>query len=171
LWRGPAVLSWAGARGVVPLAAALSLPLTDAAGVPIPYRDLLQAVAATVIVISLIVQGSQAEQDRVRPCRRAGPGQNHQEQHDRREHDRRAGEPVAGACRQHAGRDGHRDSTQLRRRPDRGEAKIADLRVIASTLRAALDAGCDDLMACAGQPCCPIPFATIAVGPPDADAR
>ena len=57
LWRGAAVLSWAGARGVVPLAAALSIPVTDAAGVPIPYRDLLQAIAATVIVISLIVQG------------------------------------------------------------------------------------------------------------------
>jgi CPA1 family monovalent cation:H+ antiporter len=58
LWRGPVVLSWAGARGVVPLAAALSIPLTDASGAPVPFRDLLQAVAATVIVISLIVQGS-----------------------------------------------------------------------------------------------------------------
>jgi DNA-binding transcriptional MerR regulator len=42
------------------------------------------------------------------------------------------------------------------------EAKIADLEVIASTLRAAVAAGCDDLVACADQPCCPIPFATIA---------
>ncbi len=58
LWRAPAVLSWAGARGVVPLAAALSIPLTDAAGAPVPFRDLLQAIAATVIVISLLVQGS-----------------------------------------------------------------------------------------------------------------
>ncbi|MCU7728006.1 Na+/H+ antiporter [Actinoplanes sp. KI2] len=56
-WRVPVVLSWAGARGVVPLAAALSIPLTDSAGLPLPYRDLLQAIAATVIVISLIVQG------------------------------------------------------------------------------------------------------------------
>jgi CPA1 family monovalent cation:H+ antiporter len=52
-----AVLSWAGARGVVPLAAALSIPLTDSSGVAVPYRDLLQAIAATVIVLSLIVQG------------------------------------------------------------------------------------------------------------------
>ncbi|WFE53093.1 MerR family transcriptional regulator [Micromonospora sp. WMMD1155] len=52
------------------------------------------------------------------------------------------------------------------------EAKIADLQVIASTLCAAVDAGCDDLVACAGQPCCPIPFATIAVrGVPDAEDR
>jgi MerR family mercuric resistance operon transcriptional regulator len=42
------------------------------------------------------------------------------------------------------------------------EARIADLQVIAGTLRAALDAGCDDMFACAGEPCCPIPFATLA---------
>ncbi|MEU7754847.1 MerR family transcriptional regulator [Micromonospora sp. NPDC049171] len=51
------------------------------------------------------------------------------------------------------------------------EAKIADLHVIADTLRAAVDAGCDDLVTCAGQPCCPIPFATIAGGASDAEAR
>ncbi|HLL64555.1 MAG TPA: MerR family transcriptional regulator [Micromonosporaceae bacterium] len=44
------------------------------------------------------------------------------------------------------------------------EARIADLQVMAGTLRAAVDAGCDDLLACAGQPCCPIPFAAIAAG-------
>lgn len=49
------------------------------------------------------------------------------------------------------------------------EAKLADLRVIADTLQAALDAGCDDLVTCAGNACCPIPFATIARGIPDAD--
>jgi DNA-binding transcriptional MerR regulator len=51
------------------------------------------------------------------------------------------------------------------------QAKIADLQAMASTLRAAVDAGCDDLVTCAGQPCCPIPFATIAVGVPDAGSR
>jgi MerR family mercuric resistance operon transcriptional regulator len=51
------------------------------------------------------------------------------------------------------------------------ETKIADLTVIAGTLRAAVDAGCDDLVTCAGQPCCPIPFATIARGAPDAGPR
>ena len=45
------------------------------------------------------------------------------------------------------------------------EAKIADLHVIAATLRAAIQAGCDDLVTCAGQPCCPIPFDAIAAGP------
>jgi MerR family mercuric resistance operon transcriptional regulator len=43
------------------------------------------------------------------------------------------------------------------------EAKIADLRVIADALRAAVDAGCDDLVRCAGEPCCPIPFAPIGI--------
>ncbi|XVV15385.1 MerR family transcriptional regulator [Actinoplanes sp. CA-131856] len=48
------------------------------------------------------------------------------------------------------------------------EAKIADLEVIAATLTATVAAGCDDLVACAGRPCCPIPFATIGQGAPDA---
>ncbi|WP_433363173.1 MerR family transcriptional regulator [Actinoplanes sp. CA-142083] len=42
------------------------------------------------------------------------------------------------------------------------ETKIADLQAIAETLRATVAAGCDDLVTCAGEPCCPIPFATIA---------
>jgi MerR family transcriptional regulator, mercuric resistance operon regulatory protein len=51
------------------------------------------------------------------------------------------------------------------------EAKIADLQVMADTLRAAIDAGCDDLVTCAGNTCCPIPFATIAEEAHDAEAR
>jgi Na+/H+ antiporter len=56
-WQVPAVVSWAGTRGVVPLAAALSIPLVDAAGQPLPQRDLLLVLATAVIVISLVVQG------------------------------------------------------------------------------------------------------------------
>jgi NhaP-type Na+/H+ or K+/H+ antiporter len=56
-WPVPAVVSWAGARGVVPLAAALSIPLTTASGAPLPRRDLILVLAAAVIVISLVVQG------------------------------------------------------------------------------------------------------------------
>ena len=51
------MISWAGTRGVVPLAAALSIPLTTTSGAPLPQRDLLLVLAVTVIVISLIVQG------------------------------------------------------------------------------------------------------------------
>ena len=42
---------------MVPLAAALSIPLTSASGAPLPQRDLILAIATTVIVISLVVQG------------------------------------------------------------------------------------------------------------------
>jgi DNA-binding transcriptional MerR regulator len=45
------------------------------------------------------------------------------------------------------------------------EERIADLHTIRETLRAALDAGCDDLVACASNDCCPIPFATITTRP------
>jgi Na+/H+ antiporter len=56
-WQVPAVVTWAGARGVVPLAAALSIPLTAADGSPLPDRELVQVLATVVIVISLVVQG------------------------------------------------------------------------------------------------------------------
>lgn len=41
------------------------------------------------------------------------------------------------------------------------ERRIADLEIIRGTLRDAIDAGCDDLIACAAQPCCPLPFAEL----------
>jgi DNA-binding transcriptional MerR regulator len=47
------------------------------------------------------------------------------------------------------------------------EERIADLNTIRDTLLAALDAGCDDLVECAGNDCCPIPFATITTRPVD----
>ena len=56
-WAVPAVVSWAGTRGVVPLAAALSIPLTTAGGAPLARRDLILVLATAVIVVSLIVQG------------------------------------------------------------------------------------------------------------------
>lgn len=42
------------------------------------------------------------------------------------------------------------------------EARIADLQLIKENLRAAIDAGCDDLHQCAGSECCPIPFVDLA---------
>ncbi len=45
-------------------------------------------------------------------------------------------------------------------------ARIADLEVIRDTLRAALDAGCDDLAECAQTPGCPVPFTELAVRGP-----
>ncbi|MFC7625194.1 MerR family transcriptional regulator [Microlunatus sp. GCM10028923] len=42
------------------------------------------------------------------------------------------------------------------------EARIAELQVIAETLRNALAAGCDDLLECVAIPGCPIPFSATA---------
>lgn len=42
------------------------------------------------------------------------------------------------------------------------EERIADLETIRGRLREALDAGCDDLLACAESDSCPLPFADIA---------
>jgi DNA-binding transcriptional MerR regulator len=42
------------------------------------------------------------------------------------------------------------------------EERMADLAAIRDRLNAALDAGCDDLLACASAECCPIPFESIA---------
>jgi CPA1 family monovalent cation:H+ antiporter len=51
------VLSWAGMRGVVSLAAALALPITLPAGGPFPAREALLIVTLTVIVFTLLGQG------------------------------------------------------------------------------------------------------------------
>ena len=53
------------------------------------------------------------------------------------------------------------------------EERIADLVAIRDNLRATVDAGCADLMECAGTECCPIPFATITIrsGAAAAEAR
>lgn len=51
------VVSWAGMRGVISLAVALSLPQTDAAGRPFPGRDLIVFTTFVVIVVTLVGQG------------------------------------------------------------------------------------------------------------------
>jgi monovalent cation/hydrogen antiporter len=56
-WRTPAVVSWAGARGVLPLTAALSIPLATTAGPPLAGRDQVLLLTSAVIATTLIVQG------------------------------------------------------------------------------------------------------------------
>lgn len=56
-WRVPAVVSWAGTRGVVPLAAALSVPLSTGNAAPLPGRELVLLLTTAVIIITLVVQG------------------------------------------------------------------------------------------------------------------
>lgn len=56
-WRGPLILGWAGMRGVVSLAAALSIPLLTPQGQPFPYRNLILFITFIVILVTLIFQG------------------------------------------------------------------------------------------------------------------
>lgn len=56
-WRGPLVLGWAGMRGVVSLAAALSVPLVLPNGVDFPQRPLLLLITFVVILVTLVLQG------------------------------------------------------------------------------------------------------------------
>jgi len=56
-WKGAVVLSWAGMRGAVSLAAALALPLTTDADAAFPNRDLIVFLTFGVILGTLVVQG------------------------------------------------------------------------------------------------------------------
>lgn len=57
-WRGVLVTGWCGVRGVVSLAAALSLPATLADGSPFPGRPAILFIALCVILVTLFVQGT-----------------------------------------------------------------------------------------------------------------
>ena len=56
-WRESAVVSWAGMRGVVTVAAALALPQAIDGGSPFPGRDEIVVVALTVVLVTLVLQG------------------------------------------------------------------------------------------------------------------
>ena len=51
------VLSWAGTRGVVSLAAIFTVPLVTESGAPFPCRDLLLFCTLVVVLVTLIGQG------------------------------------------------------------------------------------------------------------------
>jgi CPA1 family monovalent cation:H+ antiporter len=56
-WRHTLLVSWAGMRGAVSLAAALALPLTTDAGSAFPQRDLILFCTFSVILATLLIQG------------------------------------------------------------------------------------------------------------------
>lgn len=56
-WKGPVVVGWAGMRGVVSLASALSVPLFLSPGVPFPHRSLILFITFIVILSTLVFQG------------------------------------------------------------------------------------------------------------------
>jgi monovalent cation/hydrogen antiporter len=56
-WRNPLVLGWAGMRGVVSLAMALSIPVVINETQPFPYRNLILFITFIVILATLVFQG------------------------------------------------------------------------------------------------------------------
>ena len=56
-WKGPIVLGWAGMRGVVSLAAALSIPVVINQQQPFPQRELIIFITFVVILVTLVFQG------------------------------------------------------------------------------------------------------------------
>lgn len=56
-WKGPLIVSWAGMRGVVSLATALSIPLLMTDGTAFPQRNLIIFITFVVIFITLVCQG------------------------------------------------------------------------------------------------------------------
>ncbi|TLV03290.1 Na+/H+ antiporter [Dyadobacter luticola] len=56
-WRAPLVFGWAGMRGVVSLASALSVPLLIHSGQPFPQRNLIIFITFVVILVTLVFQG------------------------------------------------------------------------------------------------------------------
>ncbi|TDW24441.1 sodium/proton antiporter (CPA1 family) [Kribbella kalugense] len=56
-WRVATVVSWAGTRGVLPLAAALSIPLAAKDGSRLPDRALVLVLTTAVVIFTLVVQG------------------------------------------------------------------------------------------------------------------
>lgn len=60
-WRAVFVGGWAGMRGAVTLAAALSIPLTLPDGAAFPAREMVIFLASGVVVTTLLVQGTTME--------------------------------------------------------------------------------------------------------------
>lgn len=56
-YKAPILLGWAGMRGVVSLAAALSIPVHMANGALFPQRNLILFITFVVILLTLLVQG------------------------------------------------------------------------------------------------------------------
>lgn len=60
-WQGVAVIGWAGMRGTITLAAALSIPRLMEDGRPFPARDVVIFLSFGVIAVTLLLQGTTLE--------------------------------------------------------------------------------------------------------------
>ncbi|TPG45115.1 Na+/H+ antiporter [Flavobacterium pectinovorum] len=56
-YKGPILIGWTGMRGVVSLAAALSIPVHLSEGIPFPQRNLILFITFVVILTTLLLQG------------------------------------------------------------------------------------------------------------------
>lgn len=56
-WKAPLLFGWTGMRGVVSLAAALSIPVALNSGAAFPQRNMILFITFTVIVVTLVLQG------------------------------------------------------------------------------------------------------------------
>ncbi len=56
-WKSVFIIAWSGMRGVVSLAAALSIPLTLTTGEDFPHRNLILFISFIVILCTLVLQG------------------------------------------------------------------------------------------------------------------
>ncbi|AEE53472.1 Na+/H+ antiporter [Haliscomenobacter hydrossis] len=56
-WKSVLIIAWSGMRGVVSLAAALSIPLTLSSGEAFPQRNLILFISFIVILCTLVLQG------------------------------------------------------------------------------------------------------------------
>src|SRR6266542_6247971 len=85
-WGVVTALSWAGIRGIVSLAAALSIPLTLPSDAGFPFRNLLIFLTYVVILVTLLIPATtlpwlmrwlgikdEGEKARGNLCGRAGP--------------------------------------------------------------------------------------------------
>lgn len=56
-WKNSMIIGWAGMRGIVSLASALSLPFLLSDGIPFVQRDSIIFISVVVVLITLIIQG------------------------------------------------------------------------------------------------------------------
>src|SRR6185312_288449 len=111
-WQYPALLSWAGLRGAVSLAAALALPLTVAGGDSFPHRSFIIYLAFCVILATLVGQGLTLPAV-IRGLRLEDDGSSEKEETKARIH---AAEAALGRLEELAGEDWVREDTAERMR-------------------------------------------------------
>jgi Na+/H+ antiporter len=157
------VLSWAGTRGVITLAAIFGLPLITNSGAPFRGRDLLLFCAYVVVLVTLVGQGltfgplvgrvglraGTADSARLRNEARAAAVQAALSRLDQLEEDREVDKEVLSALRHtlHVRLDRHRRRIEMFDDAEDGEVPVsAEYEAALRARRAAIDAQRDELL-------------------------